>query len=830
MRLLFTMYAEDVPVGGFELRDFQNELKELRKRGGIEDFVPLVENLWATMDEGGYSGILKKHIKQFNGGLFEDRTALPLNEDQLDLLIEASEMRWTNVEPAIFGTLLERALDPVERHKLGAHYTPRAYVERLVMPTIIEPLRTEWENVYATALAEFEEGESIIEALDPAVIRHGKDQKLKDGRKLKRDAVKQVRDFHNYLCNIIVLDPACGSGNFLYVSMELMKRLEGEVLNVLRDFGETERRTITVDPHQFKGIEVNERAAVIADLVLWIGYLQWFVRTHDSDPPEPIIKKGKDYKNIECRDAVLSWDSIEEVFDEEGKPVTRWDGRTTKTHPVTGEEVPDETARVQELRYINPHKAEWPKASYVVGNPPFLGKLHQVKSLGEGYVAALRDTYVNSVPGGADYVMYWWQIASELVGNKEVSQFGLITTNSIRQPFNRRILANAFQGKKRIHLIYAIPDHPWVDASLGAAVRIAMTVGASGSGQGVLYQIDNESLTTDGSSELQLSSDSGEISETLRIGAQVASVHDLRANVSVASMGPALGSRGFVVDKNTRDALVQSDGVEVSTHIRPLRNGRDLLDGPRGVFALDFTGFDETQLRTKYKATYQHLLDNVRPGRMQNRDRRLRKNWWLFRRSNELFRSMLNGLDQFIVTVETAKYRLFFICEGGILAEHGTISFGLDDPYYYLGVLSKRVHVVWSLVSGGTLEDRPRYNKTLCFEPFPFPNPSDSQKVHIRMLAEQLEAHRKTRQELHPKLSMTDMYNVLEALRSGDELSDKEKAIHEQGQVSVLNQLHDDLDAAVFDAYGWPQDLTDEEILQRLVDLNHERPKKKSEA
>jgi len=236
-----------------------------------------------------------------------------------------------------------RALDPVERHKLGAHYTPRAYVERLVLPTIIAPLRAEWDAVKAAALT-----------LD----RMGK----------RKEAIAEVQRFHRRLCELRVLDPACGTGNFLYVTMEHLKRLEGEVLLALDQLGHEqaalEMAGFTVDPHQLLGLEVNPRAAAIADLVLWIGYLQWHFRTRGRvTPPEPIIQA---FHNIQCRDAVLAWERTEPVLDEKegsptrGQPVTRWDGRKMKKHPVTGEDVPDETARVPLLSYVNPRPTHRP--------------------------------------------------------------------------------------------------------------------------------------------------------------------------------------------------------------------------------------------------------------------------------------------------------------------------------------------------------------------------------------------------------------------------------------------------------------------------------------
>lgn len=797
MRCLFTMFAEDVEL--IRKDGFTELLLSLRTE--IHNFAPMVEGLWEAMDEGKFSHFLRERVRQFNGKFFKQKTALPVTRDQLELLIEAAAHKWDLVEPAIFGTLLERALDPVERHKLGAHYTPRAYVERLVMPTIIEPLREQWDATYAAAIQLDEDGK-------------------------RSEAVKLLRAFHGELCETRVLDPACGSGNFLYVSMELMKRLEGEVVSAMASFGDNVLPGITIDPHQFLGIEINPRAAALAELVLWIGFIQWHRRTRNEvSPPEPILK---DYKNIECRDAVLVWDSIEPVVDEDGNPFTRWDGRTTKPHPVTGEEVPDEEARVQELRYINPRTAEWPAADYIVGNPPFIGKLYQRTALGDGYIEALRQTFKDELNSGCDYVMYWWHLAAKKVRNGDAQQFGLITTNSIKQHFNRQSVRSHLTAEDPLTLHFACPDHPWVDTALCAAVRIAMTTGTANTQDGLLMQVVSEEQDESGEPLIRFERKVGKINETLRVGVNVGNCVPLKANENVASMGPALGSRGFVIDADEVERLKRRLNEDEDRKLFQLRNGRDLLDGPRGVTAIDVCDVDsEEQLRSRFPVLYQHLYDHVRPERLENRDRRLRKFWWRFRRSNDMYREMLADLTKFTVTVETAKFRLFFTCDQGVLTEHGTISFGLDQPFF-LGVLSSSLHITWSLANGGTLEDRPRYNKTVCFETFPFPVTDDASRKRIGDLAEQLDAHRKRQQEQHPKLTMTGMYNVLEKLRSGETLTAKEKTIHEQGIVSVLKQIHDDLDAAVFDAYGWPHDLDDEAILQRLVDLNHQRAEEES--
>ena len=420
------------------------------------------------MAHGGFSVALRVSVPHFDGGLFEDASALPLSVDQLQLLIEAAQADWRDVEPAIFGTLLVRALDPAERHKLGAHFTPRAYVERLVLPTIIEPLRNEWDAVKAAALLLAEQGKAA-------------------------EALTQVEAFQRRLASVRILDPACGSGNFLYVTLEHLKRLEGEVLEVRRSLGQgqmlLEMEGSMVRPEQFHGIEVNPWAAAIAELVLWIGFLQWHRRTRgDVRPPEPILRN---LHNIECRDAVLAWDAVEPLLDAAGQLVTRWDGRTTKPHPVTGLEVPDETARVPAWRYVNPRAAEWPEVDFVVGNPPFVGTARMRDALGDGYVEAIRRAYAD-VPNSADYVMFWWDKAAGLARNGKVQRFGLITTNSLRQTFNRRVLEHHLSAEPPLSLLFAIPDHPWVDSADGAAVRIAMTVGTLGEHTGLLQEVVEE--------------------------------------------------------------------------------------------------------------------------------------------------------------------------------------------------------------------------------------------------------------------------------------------------------------------------------------------------
>jgi hypothetical protein len=836
MRCLFTMFAEDVTL--LPQASFRDLL--VKYADDPDTAMNMLAQLWRDMDAGGFSAVIAGNVLRFNGKLFKQPDTLPLDKDQLNLLIEAANADWKHVEPAIFGTLLERALTPSERHKLGAHYTPRAYVERLVLPTVIEPLRIEWSDAQAAALT--------LAAEDKP-----------------DDAVKELRRFHHRLCTVRVLDPACGSGNFLYVTLEHLKRLEGEVLNALDELGfrqtglalSGERADATagetVDPHNLIGIELNPRAAAIAEVVLWIGYLQWHFRTRgDVFPPQPVIR---DFRNIENRDAVLAYDRVELVTDARGIPVTRWDGQTMKVSPITGEKIPDDSVRVPVERYVNPRKAAWPEADFVVGNPPFIGASTMRAALGDGYVDALRGAW-SDVPESSDFVMHWWHHAAQLTRRGALQRFGLISTNSIRQTFNRRVIEAAMQApnvassislEQRLSLVFAIPDHPWVDTVDGAAVRIAMTVGAAGKLSGHLLQVSSEE---NGAEEVfvMFADRLGLIHADLRIGADVAGTQSLHSNLGLSCPGFKLHGAGFIVTPEIARQLGLGSIPGLETHIRPYRNGRDLADSPRGVLVIDLFGLDANEVRTRYAAVYQHLLERVKPEREQNNRASYRDHWWIHGEPRGQFRPALAELPRYIATGETARHRTFQFLDASVAPDNMVIAIALCDAFH-LGILSSSTHVTFALAAGGRLGvgNDPRYNKTRCFDTFPFPTESNESQAKIRTLAEQLDTHRKLQQVIYRDLTLTGMYNVLDKLRSGEPLNAKERTLHEHGLVSVLRQMHDELDAAVLAAYGWSDLLAllriahgndsptagptrddakrdlDDAILERLVALNAKR-------
>jgi hypothetical protein len=813
MRCIFTMFAEDV-----ELLKGEVFTKALRDRWipNPHTFKPEIEQLWQTMNTGGTFGF--ERILRFNGSFFEDATAFELPKEQLEILYAAAAKDWSQVEPAIFGTLLERALEKKERSRLGAHYTPRSYVERLVRPVVMEPLRQQWDEVE-------------LELRRILVTPEGKEP---TGLQQKK-AEQEIAQFLTQLRQVRILDPACGTGNFLYVTLDLLKGLEQEAIARLVDVAGNVQLNVLeqVNPAQFLGIEINPRAAAIAELVIWIGYLQWYFKRYgNAAPPEPVLQA---FGNIECRDAVLAYDGREPDLDAKtGEVRSRWGGKMMK-HPVTGEDVPDPLDRVIIYKYLNARAAEWPEADYIVSNPPFIGNSRMREFLGDGYTETLRETY-SDIPETVDYVMYWWHRAAVLARNSSsaTKAFGLITTNSICQPRLRKIIEFHLDAKNNpLEISFAIPDHPWSDS--GAAVRIAMTV-ANNVKNSILNQFKIGKIVNESKGEdPELAAEStvvmykfvGSIFANLTSGVNTIVAKPIAAQSDLCCNGVKVYGQGFILD--SEEALKISESS--TGFIKPYRNGKDISGVNRNVFAIDCYGVDHPAFIEKNHPTlYQILLERVYPVRSAERDDNLRNKWWLFERNRPELRKSISSLNRYIATLDTSKHRFFVFLESKILPDVQLAIIALEDAYF-LGVLSSQIHVIWALETGGRLGvgNDPRYKKKRCFDPFPFPDPTPEQKQKIRELGDRLDNHRKQVQAAHPDITITGMYNLLEKLRAGEPFADVDRAYNNRALVSTLKQIHDDLDTAVFAAYGW-QDLAGkhhpeitETILERLVALNAER-------
>lgn len=783
MRCVFSCFAED--VGLLPTGIFQRTLEAGLSGGGADQVARALTSLWQTMDTGGMYGA--EQLARFNGHFFQTVEALPLEPREVQLLIEAARFDWSRVEPSIFGTLLVRALDPAERHRLGAEYTPREYIERLIEPTVVEPLRERWT------------------AVQGAVLQLEESKKKKDREK----AQVELRSFHEWLRSLHFLDPACGSGNFLYVTLAAVKRIELEVLNEMQRLSDGQGGLVLdeVHPRQFHGIEIKPWAREIAELTLWIGYHQFWRDTHGGrTPPTPILE---DTGTLECRDAVLAWDGVVHRPEKD-----RPDPTPRVRHPVTGELVPDPGARLPYYEYVGARPAEWPRADFIVGNPPYMGQARQREAFGDGYVDALRWTY-DSIPDSADLVMYWWHKATLAIASGNTNSAGLITTNSISQTQNRPVVAAA--STHGVEVSWAIRDHPWVESIDGAAVRVAMTVQTRYDGNARLVTVGDDGGIIRIQHVTRLNADL-----TADVDVATAANTQLVAASGLASTGFKLHGAGFILEAAEANA-VMAGAASYALVVRPYSNGRDVAQRPRGVYVIDFGSMDEDEART-FPVPFDIVRSRVKPERDANNEPSRKRYWWRFGRSNQQLRTAIASLSRFIVTPETAKHRYFVFVSAGVAPDNMLTCIACEDAFS-LGILSSRFHVEWALATGGRLGvgNDPRYNKKLCFDSFPFPTPATDLRTRIAALAERLDTHRKDALARDERVTMTGMYNVVEKLRSGDALTPKERTIHEFAACGVLRDLHDELDRLVAQAYGWPWPLPREEILERLVALHDER-------
>jgi len=788
-RTLFAMFAED--VGLLPEDSFKGLLQRCLESPAT--FAAQASDLFACMDEGRFSAGLGAVVRRFNGAFYKERRAFALEREEIGALLAAAAKDWRDVEPAIFGTLLEQALNPGDRSRLGAHYTPRPYVERLVQATVMGPLRADWDAARAAAEDKQSSG-------DPA------------------GAALELLAFHDQLTTTRVLDPACGTGNFLYVTLELMKALEAEVLEARAGLiGAEDEDLITadvkrgVDPRQFLGLELNPRAAAIAELVLWIGYLQAsFRRDAEYRPRDPVLEdygtinpaaSGRAGRKERCVDAVLQSDG----------PVIGGGGEA----------------------YPNARRPPWPVADYIVGNPPFTGGKDIRAEQGGPYAEALWKLNP-AMNDSADLVMYWWDRAADILTRKgsALKRFGLVTTNSITQVFQRRTVARWMSetnpNRRPLSLVFAVDDHPWTKATReAAAVRIA----EAGSHEGELATVTREARLDTDQPEVDLALARGVINADLTVGVDVTRAGSLESNRGLCVNGMKPLGAGFIVTRSQAESLGLGRRPGLETHIRPYRNGRDLTGRCRDVLAIDLWGLSAEQVRVRFPEVYQHLSLTVRAEReaasirSTTRDaHEYAERWWTFCKPRQELRSASKGLDRQIVTVQTAKHRIFQFLPSDLMPDQKLMVISLDDPAF-LAAMSSSVHSAWTLKTCSWLGvgNDSVYVKMRSFDPFPFPAWSEDERAALAQAGERLDAFRKSRLAEWPDLTLTRLYNALEAHRAGRPMTPQESADFARGSVLVLAELHAEIDALTLAAYGFAPDLAGEPLLAALVALNAER-------
>ena len=764
-RLVFCLFAED--VGLLPDNMFTRMLE--RTRSDPEKFQDYASRLFGAMAAGGDVGF--EPVAWFNGGLFDDRTALPLDLEGIETALRAAALDWSEIDPSIFGTLFERGLDPDKRSQLGAHYTDRDKIMAIVEPVIVCPLLAEWaveKEKVAEAVAREDKAGPVWRRRRTAPGRISASQRLLNA------FLKRLQDF-------TVLDPACGSGNFLYLALHALKDIEHRVNLEAESMG-LERSFPAVGPANVRGIEINAYAAELARVSVWIGDIQWMRRNGFRESRDPILKP---LETIECRDAILAPDGSE---------------------------------------------PEWPKADVVIGNPPFLGGKLLIGGLGEDYVSGMFAAWEGRVPPEADLVCYWFVKAGEQVGTGMAKRVGLVATNSIRGGANRRALQAATAGRP---VFDAWSDEPWVID--GAAVRVSL-VCFSGTDDG--YRPETR---LDGKPADEIHADL--TARRGGAGIDLTAARRVPANGGVAFMGDTKSGAFDVSGDLAREWLrlpANPNGRPNADVLKPWVNGMDLTRRPAGKWIVDF-GWEMSEADAAlYEAPFAHVKEHVWPSRQRNRAPAVRKFWWRHERPRPEMWKALDGLSRYILTPTVAKHRLFDWLEAGVCPDHQLIVIARDDDVTF-GILHSRFHEAWSLRLGTSLEDRPRYTPTTTFETFPFPDglspdviasdyAKDPRAIAIAEAARRLVELRNRWLNPPEWVEWVDEPSAGYPKRSVARDEAAAKALKARTLTNLYNarpqwlaDAHVALDGAVAAAYGWSAGISEDAALCELLTRNFSR-------
>ena len=757
-RLVFCMFADD--VGLLPDHMFTRMLRQTQR--APEFFPDLAGALFRGMASGGRIGF--EAVEWFNGGLFDDGAALPLEKSDIETVLAASDLDWSEIDPSILGTLFERGLDPGKRAQLGAHYTDRDKILLLVEPVVIRPWLAEWATEKAEVAAALERAEA---ATSPAART-----------KRRKAAERRYRAFLNRLRGFTVLDPACGSGNFLYLALQALKdlehrvQLEAEALGFQRAFPE-------ISPANVKGIEINPYAAELARVAVWIGEIQWMRRNGFAEARNPILKP---LDTIECRDAILTPDSTEPV---------------------------------------------WPEADVVIGNPPFLGGKLLITTLGEDYVSKIFTTYDGHVPAEADLVCYWFEKAGQHIAAGKATRAGLVATNSIRGGANRRALQAAIDTRR---IFEAWSDEPWVID--GAAVRVSLVC---------FSRIDDDFVSDarlDGQPVDEIYADL--TARRGGAGVNLTVVRRLSENANVAFMGDTKGGPFDVAGDQARAWLrlpANPNGRINADVLKPWVNGMDLTSRPAGKWIIDFGWTMSDGDAALYEEPFRWVKEYVYPVRQENRRKAYREYWWRHVEPRQGMWRALDGLSRYLATPRVAKHRLFVWCDARICPDSALIVIARDDDTTF-GILHSRFHEVWSLRLCTSLEDRPRYTPTTTFETFPFPDgltpdvpaadyANDPRAADIADAARRLVELRDRWLNPPEWVEWVDEPVPGYPKRPVPRDEDAAKPLKKRTLTNLYNDrpqwladAHTALDTAVAEAYRWPADISDDDALGELLALN----------
>ena len=644
-QIVFCLYAEDAGL----LRDnlFSDIVRNHYRNPQM--FNLAVNNLFAQMANGGLFGA--DAIAHFNGDLFNESDTVELSEVSLQRLVEAVEKNWRDIEPSIFGTLFEGVMDATKRSRLGAHYTSADDIMLVIEPVVMKPLRREWD-----------------------AARKKIDDIITDG---KTDEARAVLDaLRQRLAGVTVLDPACGSGNFLYIALRSLLDLEKQVIDYAAELG-WHGLTPMVSPSQMAGIEIDHYAAELARTALWIGYIQWHDLNGFRYRRNPILTP---LDTIRRMDAILAYDAHGSAIE-----------------------------------------PEWPDAEFIVGNPPFLGHFPFRQQLGDEYVDAVYELYDGRIPNSSDLCCYWLEKARAQIENGRCNRAGLLATQAIRFQSNRPVLERI---KQTGDIFTAYSDENWILD--GANVHISIVCFDNGS--------EKEQML-DGTAVSQIHSDLTTGADlTLAVRLEENENISFMGDIKVGAFEITQDVADWMLSQPNPHGKPNSDVV------KRWMNGRDINQTNRNMWIIDFgTAMPEADAAL-YEAPFEHVVANVKAKRDVNRDARFREYWWLHGRPRIEMRQALAELDRFIGTCMVSRHRMFSYIDGDVLPDATIIVFARDDDYFFGVMQSRIHVLWASAMGSQLRESQSalRYTPTTCFETFPFPRPTDAQREAIADAAREL--------------------------------------------------------------------------------------------
>ncbi len=726
LQCVVALFSEDIDLLPRGL--FTELLDECRSGASSYD---LISGLFRQMgsDRLAPKNSRYRDVSYFNGGIFSVIESIALTRDEIDLLLTASAERWSKVEPAIFGTLFESSMGKAERHALGAHYTSEADIQKVVLPTIVRP----WRERIETA-----------------------------------KTLKELLTLRQELVDFKVLDPACGSGNFLYVAYRELKKLEAQLLTKIHEnFSDRATASIgsmsLVKTTQFYGMDIKPFAVELAKVTLMLA------KKLALDEENQLLHRAQMNLPLEL-DRALPLDNL------------------------------DQNIRCDDALFCN-----WADADAIIGNPPYQTKGKMPKEYGTAYVKRIRAKYPN-IPGRADYCVYWFRRAHDEL--KPNGRAGLVGTNTIRQNYSRVGGLDYIVGNGGI-IVEAVSTQVWSGDAV-VHVSIANWIKGEQSGKKKLFtQVGDDTDSPWEMSELDY------INSALSSKVDVTQAKTLLANVNSEAcyQGQTHGHEGFLLRPDQAHAMLKD--LLAQSIIHPYLIGDDLLGDLQSLpsrYAIDLNHCQNIFSAMKHGKAFEHIQGNVMPAMQANAEKERQetnketgprqshfRRWWKFWRGRSEMLDKISGMPRYMTCARVTKRPIFEFISSVIHPNDALQVFSVADDYSF-GVLQSGIHWEWFNERCSTLKGDFRYTSDTVFDSFPFPqSPTLTQTKKVAAAAIRL-------RELRRKVMTENQWNLRELYRTLDLPGD-----------NPLRKAQADLDVAVREVYGMK---AKEDSLKFLLELN----------